>query len=140
MDLYSCLNLKVKVLEAHPKVKETTEAAGKLATSNRIAKELNVLKQRTGLGLEVNVEWLPGTVKYQNGKRLAEEVSADKIFIYAKNPEETIELVKHGFAEWILNQHTKPYRQLINKLIELFEEQQYERKEKTVEAIVGLFA
>lgn len=109
-------------------------------SSHNIEKELDLLKQRTRLGYEVNVEWLPDTIKYQNGKKLVEEVSGDTIFIYTENPDEALEMVKHGFAEWMLNQHTKPYRQLINKLIELFEEQQYERKEETVEAIVRLFA
>ena len=69
---------------------------------------------------------------------LAEEVVNDTIFIYTESLQEALELVRHGFAEWILNQHSRPYRQLINKLITLFEEQQYERKEKTVEAIERL--
>ncbi len=84
------------------------------------------------------MKWLPGAVKYKNSKLLVEEVVNDTIFIYSENPEETLELVRHGFAEWILNQHTKPYRQLINKLITLFEEQQYERKEKIIEGIEKL--
>lgn len=96
------------------------------------------MKERTRLGYEINLEWIPGFVKYQNGKQLAEEVVDDTIFIYTKNLEESLELVRHGFAEWILNQHTRPHRQLINKLITLFEEQQYEKKEKTVEAIERL--
>jgi hypothetical protein len=86
----------------------------------------------------VTVEWLPGRIKYHNGKRLAEEVVGDTIFIYSENPQKVIELVRHGFAEWLLNQHTKPYRQLINKLITLFEEQQYENKEKIIEALTKL--
>ena len=90
------------------------------------------------MGYEVKVQLLPGAVKYKNGKLLAEEVVNDTIFIYTENFQEALELVRHGFAEWILNQHTKPYRQLINKLITLFEEQQYERKEKTVGAIERL--
>jgi len=47
-------------------------------------------------------------------------------------------LMRHGFVEWILNQHTKPYKQLVNKLITLFEEQQYQRKEQIVETLVDL--
>jgi len=70
---------------------------------------------------------------------LAEEVGGDTIFIYTENREKAIELVRHGFAEWILNRHTKPYRQLINKLIAPFEEQQYERKERIVEILSKLF-
>ena len=105
---------------------------------NSLIKELNGLKERTRLGHEINLEWIPGFVKYQNGKQLVEEVAGDTIFIYAENPEQSLELVRHGFAEWILNQHTRPHRQLINKLITLFEEQQYEKKEKTVKAIERL--
>ena len=100
--------------------------------------ELERLKRRVGMGFEVNVRWVSGAVKHHNGKQLAEEVVGDTILIYTKNPQKAIELVRHGFAEWILNQHTKPYRQLINKLITLFEEQQYERKEKTVQALTKL--
>lgn len=104
----------------------------------RLEAELERLKREVGIGFEVSVRWLPGTVKHHNGKQLAEEVIGDTILIYTKNPEEALELVRHGFAEWILNQHTKPYRQLINKLITLFEQQQYERKEKTVQALTKL--
>jgi len=92
-----------------------------------------------GLGYEVKVKWLPGAIKYRNGKRLKEEVVGDNILIYLGGDErDVIELLFHGFAEWILNQHTKPYRQLINSFITLWEEQQYERKERTVEALVKL--
>ena len=104
----------------------------------RFEVELERLKRNVGIGFEVSVRWLPGTVKYLNGKQLVEEVIGDTILIYTENPKKAIELVRHGFAEWILNQHTKPYRQLINKLITLFEEQQYERKEKIVQALAKL--
>jgi hypothetical protein len=104
-----------------------------------LEKELQRLQRRTNIGYEVKVKWLPGVVKHHNGKQLAEEVIGDTILIYTENPQQAIELVRHSFAEWILNQHTKPYRQLINKLITLFEEQQYQRKEKIVEALSKLF-
>jgi len=102
--------------------------------------ELERLKRKVGLGFEVSVRWFPATVKYHNGKQLAEEVIGDTILIYTENPQKAIELVRHGFAEWILNQYTKPYRQLVNSLISLFEQQQYEKKEKTVETLAKLMA
>jgi len=104
-----------------------------------LKKELQRLKQRTSIGYEVTVKWLPGALKYHNGRQLAEEVVGNTIFIYTEDPQKALKLVRHGFAEWILNQHTKPYRQLINKLITLFEEQQYERKEKIIESLTNLF-
>lgn len=107
-------------------------------TFQAVEAELESIKEKVGIGFEVVVRWLPGTVKYRDGRKLAEEVIGDTILVYVENEQEALELVRHGFAEWILNQHTKPYRQLINKLITLFEEQQYEKKEKTVESLANL--
>lgn len=82
--------------------------------------------------------WLPGTVKRKNGKQLLEEVKDNTIMIYVDDLEEAKKLLAHGFAEWLLNQHTKKYRMLINKLIELFEQIQYEEKEKLVDTLAKL--
>jgi hypothetical protein len=103
-----------------------------------LEKELQRLQRRTSIGYEVKVKWLPSVVRHHNGKQLAEEIIGDTILIYTEDPQQAIELVRHGFAEWILNQYTKPYRQLINKLITLFEEQQYEKKERAVAALTKL--
>lgn len=100
--------------------------------------ELEKVKRKVKMGFEVSVIWLPGIAKYKNGKRLAEEVVGNTIFIYTEDPTEAVEMVRHGFLEWVFNQHTKSYRELINKLISLFEEQHYEAKEKTVEALMEL--
>ena len=90
------------------------------------------------MGFEVNVEWLPGTVKHKTGKQLLEEVVGNTIFIYVEEFLEAKYLLAHGFSEWLLNQHTKKYRLLINKLIEVFEQIQYEEKEKIIDAITKL--
>lgn len=100
--------------------------------------EIRSLQKRTKTGYEVKLKWLPGIVRRRNGKRLAEEVRGNTVIIYADNPQEAIDLVRHGFMEWILNQQTKPYRQLINRLITLFEELQYERKERTIDTLMRL--
>jgi hypothetical protein len=100
--------------------------------------ELSQLKQLSCTGFEVTVKWIPGKVKYRNGKQLAEEVLGNTIFVYTENTENVLAFVRHGFLEWILAKYTKPYRQLINKLIELFEDEQYERKEKAIDAITKL--
>jgi hypothetical protein len=99
---------------------------------------LERLKDRLGMGYEVGVEWLPGTIKFRDGRRLDEEVIGNTILIYAEDPDLAYGLLAHGFTEWLLNQHTKRYRLLINKLIELFEQIHYEEKEKLVEAIARL--
>ena len=100
--------------------------------------ELEMLKLKAGMGFEVKLEWSPGIVRHKNGKQLLEEVVGDTIFIYVKDFDEAMLLLTHAFLEWLLNQNTKRYRLLINKLIEVFEQIQYDEKEKTIEAIAKL--
>jgi len=110
----------------------------KCDVKSRLEEELERLRKLTGIGEELRVNWLPGTIKYRNGRILAEEVVGDTIHIYVENEEEALRLVRHGFVEWLLNQHTKRYRMLINKFIELFEEIQYWEKERLVQALERL--
>ena len=100
--------------------------------------ELERLKLKAGMGFEVKLEWSPGIVKHKSGKQLLEEVLGDTIFIYVEDLVEALMLLNHGFLEWLLNQNTKGYRLLINKLIEVFEEIQYKHKEIIIEAISRL--
>lgn len=110
----------------------------KTLVERKLAEELEHIKNEVDVGQEVIVKWLPGTIKYRDGKQLEEEVIGNTILIYVNNEERAKELLAHGFAEWLLNQHTKKYRLLINKLIELFEQIQYEEKEKIADAIAKL--
>lgn len=105
---------------------------------SKLGEELERLKRRVGIGFEVQVRWLPGQVKHKKGKELEEEVVGNTIFVYAKDLERAIDLTAHVFTEWLLNQYSKPYRQLINKLIELFEDLQYEEKERLADAITKI--
>jgi len=100
--------------------------------------ELERLKLKAGMGFELKLEWSPGIVKHKNGKQLLEEVRGNTIFIYIKDLDEAMLLLSHAFLEWLLNQNTKGYRSLINKLIEVFEEMQYSNKERIIEAISRL--
>ena len=86
----------------------------------------------------MDVSWLPGTLRRRDGRQLLEEVRGDTIFIYTEDHEEALELLRHGFAEWLLNRHVRKYRLLINKLIEVFENLVYDEKERIVEAIAKL--
>lgn len=117
---------------------DRTNKLGFKHEKQRLDDELERLKQKIGLGVEVGLLWRPGDVKCKDGKKLLEEVLGNKIIIYARKPADARQLLAHGFVEWLLNEHTRPYRQLINKLITLFEEQQYQKKEKTVEALAEL--
>jgi len=100
--------------------------------------ELERIKHKAGMGFEVNVLYLPGTVKYENGRQLLAECRGNSILIYCNDPDSVEELLRHEFIEWILNQHTRRYRLLINKLIEAIEAIEYEEKERIVDALTRL--
>ena len=102
--------------------------------------ELERLEMKTGMGYEVKLEWSPGIVRHKNGKKLLEEVLGNTILICVEDLDEALSLLTHGFVEWLLNQNSKCYRLLINKLIEVFEEMQYNTKEGIVEAVSRLIS
>ena len=124
----------------HPENSEEKTSHPKLLSQclQILEAELERLKLKAGLGFEVKLEWSPGIVRHKNGKRLLEEVRGDTIFIYVKDLDEAMSLLTHAFLEWLLNQNTKGYRLLIDKLIETFEEMQYNNKERIIEAISRL--
>jgi hypothetical protein len=48
-------------------------------------------------------------------------------------------MLRHEFIEYLLTQDlVAPYKRLINKLISLFEEEMYDRKEKLIERLQEL--
>lgn len=109
------------------------------ATGLDLEGKLQRLQQCSHTGYEVKVIWRPDVIKNHNGRKLAEEVIGDTIFVYTRDKKEAVRLVAHGFGEWLLNKHSQPYREMINKLIELFELQQYQSKEKIVGVLERLF-
>lgn len=132
-------NLRTKSIKHSENLEEKTSHPKSLCQRLRILEdELERLKLKARMGLEINLEWSPGIVRHKNGKRLLEEVRGDTIFIYVKDLDEAMQLLTHAFLEWLLNQNTKRYRLLINKLIEVFEELQYVNKERIIEAFSRL--
>ena len=132
-------NLRTKSIKHSENLEEKISNPKSLCQRLRILEaELERLKLKAGMGLEINLEWSPGIVRHKKGKRLLEEVSGDTIFIYLKDLDEAMPLLTHAFLEWLLNQNTKRYRLLINKLIEVFEQIHYDQKEKIIEAIAKL--
>lgn len=90
------------------------------------------------MGYEVDVKWLPGAERHRRGKRLKDWVDGDTIFIYVKDSEEALELVRNGFAHWMMSKHSKPWKTLANKLIEALEDLQHDAAEPIADAIAKL--
>jgi len=97
----------------------------------RLETELIHLKQKFQMGQELKFEWMPN-----NGPKSG-EVTGTTIRIYEANEARALDALRHEFVEYVLmNELVAPYKRLINKLISLFEEEMYSRKENLVERLL----
>ena len=100
---------------------------------DKLRSVLQDLKQRLGIGYELDVSWLPD----ENAK-LSGEVKGTCILIYEVSEEKALETLKHEFFDYIISRTIEPYQKIANKLIELTNEETYKRKEKLVECLCKL--
>ena len=88
------------------------------------------MKQQFQLGQELKIEWIPS-----DGPKSG-EVNGNCIYIYEADETKALDTLRHEFVEYVLmNELVAPYKRLVNKLISLFEEEMYDRKEKLVERL-----
>ncbi|MEM3872501.1 MAG: hypothetical protein QXE05_08075 [Nitrososphaeria archaeon] len=109
-----------------------------------LEKLLEKLKKKTNLGLELEVEWIPGYVKHsKEGKMLRGEILGYKILVYDQSLKDAKETLVHEFMEYLLTLHTKPYRSLITVLVEalvsVVEDQAYDQRDKVAKALTKLY-
>ncbi len=106
----------------------------------RLEKELERLKRRVGLGLELHVVWAPRRDKYNvDGNPLSGEVRGNVIVIYDEDPEMAFETLKHEFLDYVISHESeKPYKELINRLIDAFESIMYKKKERVIERLMAV--
>jgi len=98
-------------------------------TDSSLQKELERLKRVLGSCQELKVKWIPDV-----NSNLSGEVKGSIICIYEEVEERALATLRHEFIEYILTYElVAPYKKLVNKLISLFEEEMYERKEKLIE-------
>jgi uncharacterized protein Smg (DUF494 family) len=85
------------------------------------------------MGQELKLEWMPN-----NGPKSG-EVNGITIRIYETDQTKALDTLRHEFIEYLLSRDlVAPYKRLINKLVSLFEEEMYDRKEKLVERLQEL--
>ena len=102
-------------------------------TLQRLEAELGHLKHKFQMGQELKLLWMP------NDGSKSGEVIDTTICIYETDSMKALDTLRHEFIEYLLTRDlVAPYKQLINKLISLFEEEMYDRKEKLVERLKEL--
>ena len=96
----------------------------------RLETELARLKSKFQMGQELKLMWMP------NDGPKSGEVLETTIRIYEENETKALDTLRHEFIEYLLTRDlVAPYKRLINKLISLFEEEMYDRKERLVETL-----
>jgi len=102
-------------------------------TLQRLETELHRLKRKFRMGQELQLEWTPN-----NGPKSG-EVLDTTIRIYEEDETKALDTLRHEFIEYLLTRDlVAPYKRMINKLISLFEEEMYDRKEKLVQRLQEL--
>ena len=111
---------------------QTTRITVELEQDN-LRSALQDLKQRLGIGYELDVKWSPD----ENAK-LSGEVKGTCVFVYEVSEEKALETLKHEFLDYAISKVMEPYERIANKLIGLVNEEAYRRKEKLVEVLTKL--
>jgi len=100
----------------------------------RLKRELERFKKKFQMAYELKVQWFPNGNNKKSG-----EVLGTTIYIYEENEIKALDTIKHEFIEYILTYElVVPYKKLVNKLITLFEEEMYERKEKLIDKLMSV--
>jgi hypothetical protein len=95
--------------------------------------ELKRLKTVLGLNPDLRVIWIPNI-----NKSLSGEVAGKNILIYELNEEKALNVLRHEAIDYLVSQAVEPYKEVSNRLIQMINEETYNRKEKVVESLMRL--
>ncbi len=99
------------------------------AVHQALEKELERLKEKLDLNLNLKVVWKPDSNRGFSG-----EVKGDTIYIYEAEEEKAIQTLKHELIDYLITSKiVKPLVGLLNILIKAREAEIYKEKEKIVE-------
>ena len=81
---------------------------------------------------ELKLRWLPDADNHKSG-----EVLGGTIYIYEEDEGKALDTLRHEFIDYAISTEIEaPYKRLINKLITVFEEEMYGRKERLIEKLL----
>lgn len=86
------------------------------------------------LALPLIVRWRPDNTKAVHG-----EIKSNTIFLYDVEAEEAWQTLTHEITEYKLQSVTRPYRLMINSLIEALEKTVYAQKESFIDFLPKIF-
>ena len=83
---------------------------------------------------DLKVVWSPSS-----SGRLSGEVRGKVIFIYEPDPGKAIEAVEHEVLDYLIAQPIEPLKKMLNKLIEMVNDDVYRRKERVVDKLAHFY-
>ena len=93
-----------------------------------LEEEFERLKRLLGLNDNLKLRWLPDAGR----KDLSGEVKNRVIVIYDSDYEAAVDTLKHELVDYMVSKAIEPYKEVANKLILLWNEEAYKRKEELV--------
>ena len=111
----------------------TKQESTKKMLSQRLGAELEQLKRLSGLGLKLEVVWMPSSDGMLSG-----EVKNNLIYVYEVDEKKAVDTLHHEFLDYCVSQAIQPYKEVTNRLIRMINEDAYRKKERIVEALVKL--
>lgn len=99
-----------------------------------LEKELESLKRKLALNEELGVVWMPDPLK-----GVAGEVKDKTVYIYEKDREAALKVLKHEMIDYCLTSRiVNPLVDLVNLLIKSRANEIYKEKERFVDALLSL--
>ena len=103
-------------------------------TQRLLERELERLKKVSRHGQELCVRWIP------KESTISGQIRDNVIIIYDFDEAVAMETLYHEFIEYIIIKSIDPYREFANKMMEMFNENAYVAKEKSVDGITNLLS
>lgn len=105
----------------------------KHSSQRKLESELDRLKKTLQMDSGLKVRWIPN-----NHSKISGEVKGDYIYVYDVDQEVALETLRHEFIDYAISKVIEPYKEMSNRLIALFNEDAYRRKERLVDALILL--
>ncbi len=83
------------------------------------------------LDSDLEIRWLPNGGR----KNLAGEVRNNIVFIYDADYESALRTLRHELLDYVISKAIEPWKEITNRLILLWNEEAYRRKEEVVERL-----
>ena len=104
----------------------------------KLVEELKRLQRLLNHGEELKIEWEPGKIRRNGKQRLCGEVIGKTIYIYEENETEALNTLRHEMIEHLLSTFEKNYIELVNSLIQVFNEIQKRKREHIVDKLAKI--